>query len=104
MTAVVPGAAGRVTTGFSYPYVARYAAAAGVISYSDAMELARGVSVQINPDNPDENTFWANNQQAESGPSVFRSGNVALTVDGLLIAARRFVYGLLRLVLTDGPE
>lgn len=94
MTAVTPGAAGRVTTGFSYPYVARYAAAAGVISYSDAMELARGVSVQINPDNPDENTFWANNQQAESGPSVFRSGNVALTVDGLLIAARRFVYGL----------
>ena len=92
--AVTPGATGRVTTGFSYPYVAAYAASEGAISFSSAQELARGVSVQLNPDEPDDNNFWANNQQAESGPKVFRSGNVVLTVDGLLIAARRFIYGL----------
>ena len=50
--------------------------------------------MSITPDTPDDNQFWANNQQAESGPSKFRSGTATLTVDGLLIAARKMIRGL----------
>lgn len=91
---VAHGAAGKVTTGFSYPFVARYAASAGNITYSGGMELARGVDVSFDIDEPGDNNYYANNQQAESGPSKFTSGNVNLTVDGLLIAAQRFIMGL----------
>jgi phi13 family phage major tail protein len=86
--------AGKVATGFSFPYVAKYAANEGVITFSDAMELARGVSVNVSPTTSDANKFYANNQEAESGPNRFTGGTATLTVDGLLVAAERFVMGL----------
>lgn len=86
--------AGKVATGFSYPYVARYNVNEGVISFSDAMELARGVSVNVSPTTSDSNKFYANNQEAESGPNRFTGGTATLTVDGLLVAAERFIMGL----------
>ena len=85
---------GKVATGFSYPYVATYSASQGTITYSDAMELARGVSVSLQPETSDANIFYANNQQAESGPNRFTGGTCSLTVDGLLITAERFIMGL----------
>ena len=91
---VTHGATGKVITGFSLPYVAAYSESSGTITYSSGQELARGVSVSLSPDQPDDNEFWANNQQAESGPQRFRSGTVSLTVDGLLTAARRMIRGL----------
>ena len=94
MGAAVPAATGKVPTGFSFPYVGTYASSSGTITYSTVQELARGVSVSITPDTPDDNQFWANNQQAESGPTKFRSGTATVTVDGLLIAARRMIRGL----------
>lgn len=86
--------AGKVATGFSFPYVAKYAANEGAITFSDAMELARGVSVNVSPTTSDANKFYANNQEAESGPNRFTGGTATLTVDGLLVAAERFVMGL----------
>lgn len=86
--------AGKVATGFSYPYVARYAANEGTITFSGAMELARGVSVNVSPTTSDANKFYANNQEAESGPNRFTGGTATLTVDGLLVAAERFIMGL----------
>ena len=86
--------AGKVATGFSHPYVAKYAANAGAITFSDAMELARGVSVSVQPTTSDANKFFANNQEAESGPNRFTGGTATLTVDGLLVAAERFIMGL----------
>ena len=86
--------AGKVATGFSFPYVARYAVNEGVITFSDAMELARGVSVNVSPTTSDANKFYANNQEAESGPNRFTGGTATLTVDGLLVAAERFIMGL----------
>ena len=86
--------AGKVATGFSFPYVAKYAANEGVITFSNAMELARGVSVNVSPTTSDANKFYANNQEAESGPNRFTGGTATLTVDGLLVAAERFVMGL----------
>lgn len=86
--------AGKVCTGFSFPMVAQYSASAGAITYTGCMELARGVSVQLNPETSDANKFYANNQEAESGPNRFTGGTADITVDGLLITAERFIMGL----------
>ena len=88
-------AAGRVCTGFSKPYVAKYAAAGGVVTYSDGMLLARGVNVSIEPETAsDDNIFYADNVAAETVGGTFTGGTVTLTVDGLLDAARRMTLGL----------
>lgn len=85
---------GRVCTGFSKPYVARYVNTAGVISYTGCMPLARGVSVTINPETGSDNAFYADNVEAENAPGVFNGGTAELVVDGLLTAAERFIWGL----------
>ena len=87
-------AAGRVAIGFSKPYVADYVNTDGVISFSNARILARGVGVQVNPDTSDDNIFYADNQSAESDTGTFTGGSITLTVDGLFTAAARFLYGL----------
>lgn len=85
---------GRVITGFSKPYVAKYAVSNGTVSYSDEMVLARGVSVSLDIESSDDNNFYADNQVAESASGVFSSGTVTLTVDGTKAAARRLIFGL----------
>lgn len=87
-------AAGKVITGFSKPWVAKYTATDGVVTYSDAQVLARGVEVSISPESTDDNKFYADNVLAESDSGRFTGGEVTLTVDGLLIAAERFLMGL----------
>ena len=87
-------AAGKVCTGFSLPYVAMYSANGGVVTYSEGMKLARGVSVSIAPEVADTNDFYADNVLAESVSGTFTGGTVTLTVDGLLPAAEEFIFGL----------
>jgi phi13 family phage major tail protein len=86
---------GRVITGFSKPYVALYAEAGGVVSYSSAQILARGVSVSFDiEDATDDNNFYADNILAESVSGTFGGGSVTLTVDGLFTAAEKLILGL----------
>lgn len=92
--AYTAGAVGKVATGFSLPYVARYSATGGEITFSGGMRLARGVDVDLSPDTPDGNDFYADNQLSESGATKFVSGTLNLTVDGLLVEAERFIMGL----------
>ena len=87
-------AAGRVAIGFSKPYVANYVNNAGIISFSGARVLARGVKVSIDLDDGSDNVFYADNQAAETDAGSFTGGTVALTVDGLFVPAARFLYGL----------
>lgn len=87
-------AAGKVCTGFSQPYVAKYANTGGVVSYSGCMQLARGVSVSLSLDTTDDNNFYADNIVAETAAAVFTSGTATLTVDGLLAEAEKFILGL----------
>lgn len=87
-------AAGKVCTGFSKPYVALYNASGGGISYSNGQVLARGVEVSIEPDNSNDNKFYADNVEAESAAGTFTGGTLTLTVDGLFISAERFIMGL----------
>lgn len=88
-------AAGQVVTGFSFPVVALYNNNGGTVSYTDGMDLARGVS--LDPDvatSGDENIFYANNRSAETAQRRFRNGSLSLTVDGLLTAAEKLIMGL----------
>ena len=85
---------GKVTTGFSKPYVAVYAASGTTITYSNGQVLARGVDVAIAPETSDDNNFYADNVIAEVVASEFTGGTLTLTVDGLLPAAEKLIYGL----------
>lgn len=87
-------AAGKVCTGFSKPYVANYSANAGVVTYSNARKLARGVSISMTPDSGSDNDFYADNQLSESEGGSFSSATATLTVDGLFIDAERQIMGL----------
>lgn len=87
-------AAGKVTTGFSKPYVALYTTTGGTVTYTDGQLLARGVDVTISPESAEDNNFYADNVIAESDTGRFTGGTVSLTVDGLLAATRRLIFGL----------
>lgn len=87
-------AAGKVCTGFSLPYVAVYSNSGSTISYASGQKLARGVSVSVAPEVADNNNFYADNVLAESVNGMFTGGTVTLTVDGLLPAAEKLIFGL----------
>lgn len=87
-------AAGKVCTGFSKPYVALYSASGNTITYTSGQQLARGVSVSASADQADDNNFYADNVIAETESGVFTSGELTLTVDGLLQAAEKLIMGL----------
>lgn len=85
---------GRVCTGFSMPWVAKYAAAGGVVTYSGGMPLARGVSVSMSVEGTEDNDFYADNVLAETDTQAFSNGTLTLTVDGLKDAARKLISGV----------
>lgn len=85
---------GKVTTGFSYPYVALYSAAGTVITYSSGQALARGVDVTLSPESSSDNIFYADNRQAENAGGKITGYTLSLTVDGLKEAAERLITGL----------
>ena len=87
-------AAGKVCTGFSKPYVAKYSANGGTVSYTSGQLLARGVSVSGSADQADDNNFYADNIVAETESGVFTSGELTLTVDGLFQDAEKLIMGL----------
>ena len=87
-------AVGRVCTGYSCPYVAKYVNSSGTISYSDGMRLARGVSVNISIEVSGKNVFRADNQDAENEGSRFVSGEATFVVDGLKNAAEQMITGV----------
>lgn len=87
-------AAGKVVTGFSCPYVALYDANGGQPKYTQGMKLARGVDLSPDITTQDDNNFSADNVVAETAPRKFRTGTLALTVDGLLRAAENLIMGL----------
>lgn len=85
---------GKVITGYSMPFVALYAAANGVVTYSGGIPLARGVDVSLSVEGGSDNDFYADNVKAESNNQTFSSGTLSLTVDGLKEAARKLISGV----------
>lgn len=94
-------AVGKVTIGFSKPYIAKYSESAGVITYTDCQRLARGVSVAATVDSSDNNNFYVDNIVGESDAGSFTNGTVTYTVDGLLQEAEQMIQGL-QAADTDG--
>ena len=86
--------AGKVLTGFSLPYVAKYGATGGTVSYTSGQKLARGVDVSISPESSEDNVFYADNIEAENANGTLTGGTLTLTVDGLLTAAEKLIMGL----------
>lgn len=88
-------AKGQVVTGFSFPMVALYNNNGGTVTYTGGMDLARGVSIDVDIETANEdNKFAANNRTAETAQQRFRSGTANLTVDGLLRQAENLIMGL----------
>ena len=85
---------GKVCTGFSMPWVAKYANNNGTISYSGGIPLARGVDVSLSVEGTSDNKFYADNVVAETDNQAFASGTLSLTVDGLKDAARKMITGV----------
>lgn len=72
---------GRVRVGFSKPWVAKYSNTGSTVSYSEAMPLARGVSVNVDVTTSDGAKFYADNSLAESEAGIFNGGTLTLTCD-----------------------
>lgn len=85
---------GRVTTGFSMPYVALYSVSGQTVTYTSGQALARGVDVSLDVEASTDNIFYADNQEAETAAGSFTGGTVTLTVDGLKQAAEKLILGL----------
>lgn len=94
-------AEGKVTIGFSKPYVAAYTATSNVITYTNVQRLARGVNISIEVESSDASNFYADNIVAETEAGTFTSATATLTVDGLFKTARQFILGL-QTAGTDG--
>ena len=85
---------GKVCTGFSMPWVAKYANNNGTVTYSGGIPLARGVDVSLSVESADNNNFYADNVLAETDTQAFSSGTLNLTVDGLKAAALKLITGV----------
>lgn len=85
---------GKVTTGFSYPFVAKYSASGNTVTYSSGQALARGVDVTLSPESSSDNIFYADNREAENAGGKITGYTLSLTVDGLKEAAERLILGL----------
>ena len=83
-----------VTTGFSKPYVAKYANTGQTVNYSGGMALGRGVSVSLEIDTEDDNNFHTDNVVAETATTSFTSGSATITVDGLTNDVATLIFGL----------
>lgn len=87
-------AAGKVTTGFSKPYVAVYAVSGSTVTYSSGTLLGRGREITITAESTDDNIFYADNVAAENDGGRFTGGTASITIDGLLSETRKLIYGL----------
>ena len=86
-------AAGKIVTGFSKPYVAKYAFDTDV-SYTSGQLLSQGVDIAESVEQADDNNFYADNVTSETEDGIFTSGELALTVKGLDPAAETLIMGL----------
>ena len=84
---------GKVCIGFSRPWIAKYNENSGVVTYTNAMRAARGVSVEVAPNSSSDNKFRADDVDAESADGVFTGGTTTLVVDGFFKAAARLMFG-----------
>lgn len=81
------------TVGLSKPYYALYAAADGVVSYSNGGWLGKAVELSMDLDDGSDNILYADNGAAES-INTFVGGSLTVTTDDLRPAAVAAVMGV----------
>lgn len=79
--------------GLSKPYYAKYAAAAGVVSYTGGAVMGKAVDASIDPDDNDIEIFYADNGPAESAPQ-FTGGQLTLEIDRLSASVVADLFGI----------
>lgn len=85
---------GRVVTGFSDVFVAKYNNTGSTVSYSGGMPLGRAVSMSLDVNFSEDNIFYADNEAAENASGEFSDGTATITIDGLLGETEAMVMGL----------
>lgn len=85
---------GRVITGFSDIFVAKYSNVGNTVTYSDGVPLGRGVSMSLDVNFSEDNIFYADNEAAENASGEFSDGTANITIDGLLGETEAMVMGL----------
>lgn len=81
------------TIGVSKPYVAKYAEAEGIVSYTGGTKLAKMVQLSAEIDSGDNNVLYADNGAAESDKS-FVSGTLTITTDDLDQEGSALILGI----------
>lgn len=79
--------------GFSDVYAAKYNNADGDITYSGGMKLAKAVELDIQINTTDNNTFYADNEVAESVVQ-FADGTMTHTPDDLMPEESALIFGI----------
>lgn len=79
--------------GLSKPYYAKYSATAGVVTYSNGGVMGKAVNASIEPEDSDNEVFYADNGPAESA-QVFNGGTLTLEIDRLLADVVGDIYGI----------
>ena len=91
------------TLGVSKPYVAVYANADGVVTYSLGTRLALATEVSPTFETPSDNNLYADNGIAETDKE-FAGGTLTLGVDDLDNAGAKLILGLKENTITVGEE
>lgn len=80
-------------TGVTGPWIARYTAINGVISYSDGIEAAKSTNFNSTISQGEGSRFYANNKLQDEVKG-FSSGTLTNSVDGLSLEANRLILGI----------
>ena len=91
------------TIGVSKPYVAVYANADGVVTYSLGTRLALATEMSTTFETPSDNNLYADNGIAETDKE-FAGGTLTLGVDDLDNAGAKLILGLKENTITVGEE
>lgn len=86
--------------GLAKPYYAKYAANAGVVSYSDGGLIGKAVEAQIELEDTEAVVLYADNVAAESVAS-FSTGTLTLTVDELSVTTAGAILGITPVAVTS---
>lgn len=83
-----------VGTGFSHLLVALYTNEGSTITHTGMARLGRSVNISLEVETADDNSFYADNEVAESVNGIFTGGSGTATVDGVDPAVARMIWGL----------
>lgn len=81
------------TIGLSKPYVAKYSASNGAVTYSDGEVLGKAITFSASIESSDDNNLYADNGIAESDRS-FSGGTLTIGTDELSQEASALILGI----------